>query len=60
LKRPKLPNGPAEERVRNNFPVLDLALEYEPAVTAAFDPDWRSAMLPHWRKQATRVNRLSM
>jgi len=33
---------------------LDLALKYDPAETAAFDPDWRSALLPYWREQATQ------
>lgn len=33
---------------------LDLALKYDPTETAAFDPDWRSAMLPYWREQATQ------
>ncbi len=32
---------------------LDLALKYDPKETAVFDPDWRSAMLPHWRVQTT-------
>lgn len=32
---------------------LGLAMEYEPAKTAKFNPDWRSVMLPHWREQST-------
>lgn len=32
---------------------LDLAMRYDLAKAARFNPDWRSVMLPHWREQAT-------
>jgi hypothetical protein len=39
---------------------LNLALQYDPAVTATFDPDWRAAMLAHWREQLTEKDTLQV
>lgn len=39
---------------------LDLAMKYDPAVTARFNPDWRSVMLPHWREQLTQQDALQV
>ena len=32
---------------------LALAKEYDPEMTAKFNPDWRAVMLPHWKEQTT-------
>lgn len=39
---------------------LDLAMKYDPAETAEFNPESRSVMLPHWRKQTTEKDVLQV
>ncbi len=39
---------------------LNLAMKYDSAVTARFNSDWRSVMLPHWRKQVTQQDAMQV